>query len=220
MTDEPGTGKKRIIAVVLAALALAVVAAPFGLLAHQYGKIFSNAENAIAGMASLAALLAVSFLFLEVMIGSFSPLLVRVFKPPRLRHLHIALGLIGLALALTHFVLLIPKLGEHFSTDNRAFFIAGPIVLVLLIFTIATALMPRKFSKAWRSIHVLNYFILVIAIVHGLVIGDDAGMLALQLLFYGYLACIFIGFVYRASNRGWRRSLTYRHRTKPSGPGS
>jgi len=217
MAKQLSTQKRRITAFLLTALALAVLAAPFGLLAHQYGKIFSTAENALAGMASLAALVAVSFLFLEVMIGSFSPLLVRVFEPVRLRRVHIAIGLIGLALALAHFVLLTPKLGEHSSTDNRVFFIAGPIVLVLLIFTIATALMSRKFSWSWRSIHVLNYFILVIAIVHGLVIGDDAGMLALRLLFYGYLTFIFIGFVYRASNRGWRRSLRYRHRAKPTG---
>jgi len=216
MAEQLSTGKRRITVFLLVALALAVLAAPFFILIHQYGKIFSNAENTIAGMASLAALLAVSFLFLEVMIGSFSPLLVRVFNPPRLRRLHIVLGLFGLALALAHFVLLTPKIGEHFSTDNRVFFIAGPIVLVLLIFTIATALMSRKFSRSWRSIHVLNYFILVIAIVHGLVIGDDAGMLALQLLFYGYLTFIFIGFVYRASNTGWRHSLKYRHRRKPA----
>jgi|GEM_PF-974765 DMSO/TMAO reductase YedYZ heme-binding membrane subunit len=217
MVDQLSTWKRRITSFLLTAVALAILAAPFGLLAHHYGTIFANAENTLAVMSSLAALLAVSFLFLEVMIGSFSPLLVRVFKPARLRRVHIALGLIGLALALTHFVLLTPKLGEHFSTDNRVFFIAGPIVLVLLIFTIATALMSRKFLRFWRSIHVLNYVILIIAIVHGLVIGDDAGMLALQLLFYGYLTFIFIGFVYRASDRGWRRSLRYRQRMKPSG---
>ena len=168
-------------------------------------------------MSSLAALLAISFLFLEVMIGSFRPLLVRVFKPARLGRLHIALGLIGLAFALTHFVLLIPKLGEHFSTDNRAFFIAGPIVLVLLIFTISTALMFRRFASLWRPIHLLNYVILVTAIAHGLVIGNDANILALQLLFYGYLTFVFLGLAYRATNPRWRQNLRLPHRKKPTG---
>jgi len=131
MAEQLSTQKKRIIAFFLAALSLAVIAAPFGLLAHRFGTFFTNAENTLAEMSSLAALSAVSLLFLEVMIGSFRPLLVRVFKPARLGRLHIALGLIGLAFVLTHFVLLIPKLGEHFSTDNRALFIAGPIMLVL-----------------------------------------------------------------------------------------
>ena len=220
MAEQLSTPKRRITAFLLAAISLAILAAPFGLLAHHFGTIFTNTENTLAVMSSLAALLAVSFLFLEVMIGSFRPLLGRVFKPARLGRLHIALGLIGLALALTHFVLLIPKLGEHFSTDNRTLFIAGPIILVLLIFTIATALMSRKFASSWRPIHLLNYVILITAIVHGLAIGDDAGMLALQLLFYGYLTFIFLGFVYRASNPTWRRNLKLPHRTKPSGTSS
>jgi DMSO/TMAO reductase YedYZ heme-binding membrane subunit len=217
MAEQLSTQKKRITALFLAALSLAVIAAPFGILADRFGTIFTNAENTLAVMSSLAALLAVSLLFLEVMIGSFRPLLVRVFKPARLARLHIALGLIGLAFVLTHFVLLIPKLGEHFSTDNRALFIAGPIMLVLLILTITTALMFRRFASSWRPIHLLNYVILVTAIVHGLVIGDDAGMLALRLLFYGYLTFIFLGLVYRASNPKWRQNLRLPHRTAGTG---
>jgi len=217
MAEQLSTQKRRIAAFLLTAVALAILAAPFGLLALHYGTIFANAENTLAVMSSLAALLAVSFLFLEVMIGSFRPLLIRVFKPARLGRLHIALGLIGLAFALTHFVLLIPKLGEHFSTDSRTFFIAGPIVLVLLIFTISTALMFRRFASSWRLIHLVNYVILVTAIAHGLVIGEDAGMLALKLLFYGYLTFVFLGLAYRATNPRWRQNLRLPHRKKPTG---
>ncbi len=212
--------KKRITAFFLAALSLAVLAAPFGLFANRFGTILKNEEDALAVMSSLAALLAVSLLFLEVMIGSFRPLLARVFKPARLGQLHIALGLIGLAFVLTHFVLLIPKLGEHFSTDNRTLFIAGPIMLVLLILTITTALMFRRFTSSWRPIHLLNYVILVTAIVHGLVIGDDAGMLALRLLLCVYLTFVLLGFVYRASNPRWRQNLRLPRRTKPPGTGA
>ena len=217
MAEQLSAQKKRIIGLLLAFLSIAVLFTPFGLLAHRFGTIFKNAEDAFAVLSSLAALLAVSFLFLEVMIGSFRPLLIRVFKPASLWRLHIAFGLTGLALVMTHFVLLIPKLGEHFSTDNRVLFIAGPIMLALLIFTITTALMFRRFKSSWRPIHLLNYVILVTAIVHGLVIGDDASMLALRLLFYGYLTFIFLGLVYRASNPRWRQNLRLAVRRKPAG---
>lgn len=89
-----------------------------------------------------------------------------------------------------------------------------------MIFTITTALMFRRFESSWRPIHLLNYVILVTAIIHGLVIGDDAGMLALRLLFYGYLIFIFLGLVYRASNPKWRQNLRLPHRTKHAGTGA
>ena len=47
MAKQLSTQKRRIAAFLLTALALAILAAPFAILAHHFGTIFANAENTL-----------------------------------------------------------------------------------------------------------------------------------------------------------------------------
>ncbi len=206
MESSDESASDRLIQVLLVALALAVLLAPFGITAHHFDDIFTNAEESLDILHSLTALIAISFLFLDVVTGSFRPLLARVFKRTTLHAAHIFFGVAGLSFALAHFVLLIPHFSEYISGYNDVFIVVGALALVLLPATIVTALLPKRFSKSWRLFHLVNYFIFVIAVIHALVIGDNNHMLAFNLLMYGYLAVALGGLVYRAvSTREWKQ---------------
>jgi hypothetical protein len=201
-----GSLRKRTIRVLLVIMALAVLAAPFGITAHHFGDIFKEAGRSLDILHSLAALIAISFLFLDIVTGSFRPLLARIFRQPALYSAHAFFGVAGLSFAVAHFVLLIPHFSEYLEKYNRALILLGALTLVLLPATIITALLPRRFSKSWRLLHIANYFILFIAVFHALVIGQDNDMLAFNLLMYGYLAIAVGGLAYRAvSTHEWKQ---------------
>jgi DMSO/TMAO reductase YedYZ heme-binding membrane subunit len=133
-----------------------------------------------------------------------------------MRRLHIALGLAGLFFALLHFGFLVPALGEHFSTDNKVLFIFGPIVLVAMIITIATAMLAvirGMLTSSWGWLHLLNYVIFAMAIAHGLVIGTEGALLATRVVFGAFCAFALAGFVYRARVHDWRKRFRYSPRS-------
>jgi DMSO/TMAO reductase YedYZ heme-binding membrane subunit len=193
--------------VLLVLLAAAVLAAPFGITAHHFGTMFRDPEETLEILGRLSSLIAVSFIFLDMMTGSFRPLLNRVVNPYRLNRAHISFGITGLAFATAHFVLLIPGLGDHYEESNKVLFFAGPVALTLLILTISTALAVKKMPRTWRIIHLINYIIFPLAILHGLTIGEDRSMLAMRLLFYGFLVLAAAGLVYRTWTPEWRSRL-------------
>src|SRR5665647_2322344 len=82
-----------------------------------------------------------SFLFLDVVTGSFRPLLARIFRQPVIYSAHVFFGVAGLSFAVTHFVLLIPHFSEYLEKYNRALILLGAVALVLLPATIVTALL-------------------------------------------------------------------------------
>lgn len=206
MEGYSGGSQKKTVGVLLAVLALAVLAAPFGITAHHFGDIFKDAERSLDILHSLSALIAISFLFLDIVTGGFRPLLARIFRQPLLYSAHVFFGVAGLSFAAAHFVLLIPHFSEYFEKYNRMLILFGALALVLLPATIATALLPRRFSKSWRLLHIANYFIFFIAAAHALAIGQDNDMLAFKLLMYGYVVFALGGLVYRAvSTHEWKQ---------------
>lgn len=211
MESYKGDSLKRVLGVLLMVLALAVLAAPFGITAHHFEEIFSDAEQSLDILHSLSALIAISFLFLDIVTGSFRPLLARIFRQKTLYYAHAFFGVAGLSFAVAHFVLLIPHFSEYLAEYNRVLILAGALALVLLPATIATALLPGRFSKSWRLFHLMNYLIFFIAVIHALVIGENNHMLAFKLLMYGYLAVAIGGLVYRAvSTHDWKQSRSRR----------
>lgn len=198
--------RKRTIRVLLVVMALAVLAAPFGITAHHFGDIYKDAERSLDILHSLTALIAISLLFLDIVTGSFRPLLNRVFRQQTLYNSHIFFGVAGLSFAVAHFILLIPHFSEYLEKYNRVLILVGAVALVLLPATIVTALLPRRFSKFWRLFHLANYFIFFIAVIHALTIGENNHMLAFNLLMYGYLAIAVGGLAYRAvSTHEWKQ---------------
>lgn len=197
----------------LLVLTLAVLAAPFGITAHHFSDIFKDAERSLDILHSLSALIAISFLFLGIVTGSFRPLLARIFRQPMLNSAHVFFGIAGLSFAMAHFVLLIPHFSEYLEEYNRVLILVGALALLLLPATITTALLPRRFSKFWRLFHLANYLIFFIAVTHALAIGQDSDLLAFKLLMYGYLAIAVGGLAYRAlSTHEWKQ---FRGRVTP-----
>lgn len=198
--------KKTIQAIVLI-LGAAVLLAPFAVTWSGLLEVLSEPEEALELLSSLTALMAVSFIFLDIVTGSFRPLLARVFKAAPLQRAHTVFGIVGLSFAVTHLALLIPRMLDHYSEANRAEFWLGPIALALVIVTLGTALMMKTFSGSWRIVHLVNYAIFAIVIVHGLLVGEDRSTVAMRAVFFLFAAVAAAGICYRAFATDWRRSL-------------
>ncbi len=203
---SPGT--KRLLVVACLLIAIAVIGSGFALMGEGFGEFSESTEEALEVLSRLAALIAVGFIFLEMMTGSFRPLFLRVFTGATMRTAHVTFGLLGLAFALAHLGLLIPVIGEPWREDDRVLFLFGPIALGLLIITIATALYRnRGLHRTWAWIHLLNYLIFAGVIFHGLVIGHEGDLLATRILFVAYLALALVGLFYRFAFTNWRSRL-------------
>ncbi len=183
---------------------VAVIGLAFAIMGEEFGEAFSDADEAVDFLARLAGLLAVSFIFLEMMTGSFRPLLRRAFEGATLRTAHVTLGLAGLTFALGHFGMILPNWKDHWSTDNRVLLLFGPIILGLLIITIATALYRTHLRKSWAWLHLLNYVLFTGAIFHGLIIGSEGQDLSMRIIYIIFLAGAVAGLAYRASFANWR----------------
>jgi DMSO/TMAO reductase YedYZ heme-binding membrane subunit len=192
--------------------ALAVVAVPFALINSGFSMIGMSTDETLHTLLRLCALLGISFLFLQIVTGAFHPALRRIFKPRVLYKVHTAFGVAGLSFILAHFILLIPSIGEHWAALNHGFFVLGPIMLFVLVVTVTTALVFRRMlPNLWNQLHVLNYIIFTVAIVHALGIGTQSGLLATKLILAAYVLIAVAGFAYRASSAEWRsrRSLAW-----------
>lgn len=89
---------------------------------------------------------------------------------------------------------------------NHGFFVLGPIMLFFLLITISTALaLRKKLPRLWNQLHLLNYSIFVIAVVHSLGIGTQTSLAAARAIWAAYLLIAVAGFAYRASSPEWRR---------------
>lgn len=191
----------------LLVLAVAALLAPFGIIAGPLSVILHEPEEAIELLSSLTALLAVSLIFLDIVTGSFRPLLDRCFDRAHLQNAHTAFGIAGFGFALTHFLLLLPQIGGHYSESNRVLFVFGPVALALLGVTILTALFMKRIGTSWRAVHLLNYLIFGMALAHGLVIGEERSMPAMRVLFILFGAVALAGLIFRAAQPQWRLAV-------------
>ena len=78
-------------------------------------------------------------------------------------------------------------------------------MLFVLLVTISTALALRRlFPGVWTKLHVLNYVVFTVGIVHALGIGTQTTMLATRIILAVFLLTVVAGFAYRASSPEWR----------------
>lgn len=141
----------------------------------------------------ILGLYALTALFLNVITGSFRPLLISVFKARLLFKLHNSTGLVGFSMAVTHMVLVIAfGIWPGFRK-------LGPVTLYAFTATTVAILLRKYMKKWWRTVHRLNYAVFVVALVHAFQVGTDlknGGFLTV--LLYVYAALVAAGFVYRA----------------------
>jgi predicted ferric reductase len=140
------------------------------------------------------ALYTLTIVFLNIMTGSFRPLLVRVFKARTMLRFHNTTGVVGFSMALTHGILvIIYGLWPGFSK-------LGPVALYILAVTTFTVLFRKFLKKSWRWIHRLNYVVFVVALIHAFQVGSDVayGGTFLRVMLYVYTSLVAVGFVYRS----------------------
>ena len=187
---------------------LAVLAAPFALINRDFAMLGTGTDETLHTLLRLFALLGISLLFLQVVTGAFRPILRRFFRPARIQAFHATFGVAGLAFIICHFVLLIPSIGEHWANLNHGFFVLGPIMLLVLVATVGTALLLRRtMPGVWSRLHVLNYVVFTVGLIHAMGIGTQGSAFSGRILLAAYLVIGLAGLAYRASSPTWRRRL-------------
>lgn len=184
---------------------MAVAAVPFALLNRHLALLGQGTDEALHTLLRFSALMGISLLFLQMAAGAFRPALRRVWSQKAFQRFHTGVGLAGLTFIVCHFAFLVPSIGEHWASLNHGFFLLGPAILFVLMVTIATALARRRLQPGiWARLHVLNYLVLTVGIVHALGIGTEATMFATWVIFVVFLMVELIGFLFRASFPEWR----------------
>ena len=190
---------------------LVVLAAPFALINRGFSMLGMGTDETLHTLLRFCALTGISLLFLQILTGAFRPRLSHLFKWGTVQAFHTSTGLLGLAFIVCHFVLMIPSIGEHWAGLNHGFFVLGPIMLLVLITTISTALVLRRtYPGLWSKLHVLNYLVFTVGLIHGMGIGTQGSALSGRIVLGAYLVIGLAGLAYRA------RSATWRHRFAPA----
>ena len=194
MPNKALTGRGRVaVQAGLAVLALGVIVIPV-LAVSLAGN--ASADSLWTAL-RLIALEAFTFIFCNIVIGAFRPLLTRVFKGRALQTWHTATGGVGFGLAVTHGIMVLV-----FGTSGYgvAPLWVGPAVLAMLAVVVTTAMARHRLRNSWRWIHRLNYLIFAAILVHGMVLGSDLGTQPLlRACFWVYAAVVVAGFAYRLS---------------------
>ncbi len=125
-----------------------------------------------------AALLGFTALFLAILSSEYQrqmrQVFGRVFQP-----VHHLLARVGVVLIVLH------PLSYALQVGNARVFVpiltplaallanGGRVALYLFLLTFATAYIYRRRRRIWKPIHLLNYVAILLAVVHGLMLGDD-----------------------------------------------
>ena len=145
----------------------------------------------------LAALLGLTLVFMDIMVGALRPLLVRVFRPRTVQRLHVVVGLAGFSLVVGHAIMLLVFGLAGYSVP---FMWIGPAVLATLLLTMLTAWRRRNFRRSWKWIHRLNYLAFAAALVHGMRLGSDLRAEPwLRGLLLSYAAAVVIALIWRVT---------------------
>jgi DMSO/TMAO reductase YedYZ heme-binding membrane subunit len=81
-------------------------------------------------------------------------------------------------------------------------------MLLVLLTTITTALLLRRTHPAvWSRLHVLNYTVFTVGLIHAMGIGTQGSARSGRILLAVYLAIGLSGLAYRASSSAWRQKF-------------
>ena len=90
--------------------------------------------------------------------------------------------------------------------NSHGFFVLGPIMLLVLVTTISTALaLRRSHPGVWSRLHVLNYMVFTVGVIHAMGIGTQGSALAGRIVLGVYLVIGLSALAYRARSAAWRR---------------
>jgi hypothetical protein len=141
-------------------------------------------------------------MFVATMMTPFAVQLYKIFGKPFVKIHHI-FSITGLLLVTLH------PLIFAVSVDNIAVFIpdftswfgfwslGGRLALILIYLAILGALLKKKFIKGWRVIHALNYAALLLAYIHGVLIGTDFQNIGILIIFTIMIILSFTTLIYK-----------------------
>jgi hypothetical protein len=159
----------------------------------------SNWTEALWSTLRLAALEAFTLVFIDIVTGSFRPFFVRVYKGRLVQRAHMIIALTGFSVGIAHGVM---AFLYGVSGYARAAAWIGPIVLLVLVIVIVTALSRRRLRRSWRWVHRLNYAIFAAVMTHGLILGYDLRNETFLKVWFGlYAAVVAAGLAYRVSTQ-------------------
>ena len=73
----------------------------------------------------------------------------------------------------------------------------GTLALYALIISVSAALMRKKIPRLWRSLHMFNYLVFYLILVHSLRLGSELQDGALRYLWLSYAVIVVAGQIYR-----------------------
>jgi nitrite reductase/ring-hydroxylating ferredoxin subunit/DMSO/TMAO reductase YedYZ heme-binding membrane subunit len=198
MSDPKTIRRKVIITVLLILAALTIFTAPTVIFFTGFhGTHLTHAQNLVEisqGLFPLLGLYALTLVFIQVMVGSLMPLWRRMFTA--IEKFHRTLGVFALSFALLHAMLLLIGVGlkvclarTYVAPSQVSFVWIGYTVILLIICTVSTALLMKRpwLQKRWHLIHLLNYAVLLLALIHSLNLGHDLrASTPLRWLWYTY----------------------------------
>jgi hypothetical protein len=206
---------RRPVAVVLAALAACMLAAPPVILGASPAGWSGLSSSALRIM----ALYAFTFIFMNIVTGALAPYFYAVFNARVQYRIHLTTGVLGFSLALGHGLIV---LTQRYYRGFSAVWILGPVSLGLMAITIWVALDRSRLKAVWRPIHQINYLIFVAVFVKAVLIGTDfktpgGARLALTILFSAYVGIAALAVMARL--RRYQLQAAGRRKAREAGAG-
>jgi predicted ferric reductase len=197
-----------------AMLLWAAIAALYGgVIVWSFTVDFSDPVSWLLRVCGLAGMLSIS---LAALMTPFLAEIRAVFGEPFLR-VHHRFAALGLILATLHPVLLAWQTLDPtvflpvFATPYLFFALGGRAALILIYIGLAAILLRRRLPQTvWRPLHALMYVVLLLAIIHGNLIGTDFQSAFIFVLFNGLFAANVGAFLLKRWQRRGRK-------TKPGG---
>jgi DMSO/TMAO reductase YedYZ heme-binding membrane subunit len=162
----------------------------------------------------LFGLYALTFIWGQLIMGPFMDPLTKLYGP-RVFYYHRLEGVFALSFATLHPLLfyffggpgggdLIKGISNYFGDNPVTIYgYLGPIAWSLMVTTVTTALlMNNSFVKRfWHQIHLLNYGVFALAMLHSFNVGSDVQTQPLRSLYLVYLITFLAAFSYRVIYR-------------------
>lgn len=158
----------------------------------------------------MAGLLALLFLFVQVLMGARVKLLEEVFGAAALMRYHRANGLLVCFLAVSHASLvLIPEGITNLPLDWKFWPEMVGSFLLLMILTLAVSSQFRQqlglAYQRWRAVHrLLGYFVLCLVTVHVLFVSDSFAKGVPKITLLAALAAV-VGWLVQTKRAAWRK---------------
>ncbi|MFX0148183.1 MAG: ferric reductase [Candidatus Hodarchaeota archaeon] len=160
----------------------------------------------------LGALFGFTAMFIATTMSPFMVQLYKIFGKPFIKqhHIYSIFGLIMITLHPVVFAISEMNIGVFipvFFPWIRFLELAGRLALILIYIATLAAILRKKVQKYWRFFHVLNYIALLLAYIHGVLIGTDFRNLGILIIFTIMIIISFGSF-------GLKRYQSYKRKKK------